>query len=158
MPQFESTNFPPTKRGAGARLSSGIMVLPVGTNFSSHWEVFLFHRDILTNFCLGILELIWYNLSLELLMRNCWRFLTHHDLICIACISMTSLLTHTVAHSTRLSFRPKTNNQPIKKFLILAVSWLKLSKIAKFWLSKSIFNVKKYLNLTKKNFHWRISF
>ena len=30
--------------------------------------------------------------------------------------SMTSLLTHTVAHSTTLSFRPKTNNQPIKTF------------------------------------------
>ena len=131
MPQFESTNFPPTKRGAGARLSSGIMVLPVGTNFSSHWEVFLFHRDILTNFCLGILELIWYNLSLELLMRNCWRFLTHHDLICIACISMTSLLTHTVAHSTRHSFKPKTNNQTFKKFLSLAVSWVKVVKNCK---------------------------
>jgi hypothetical protein len=35
---------------------------------------------------------------------------------------MTSLLTHTVAHSSRLSFRPKTNNQPIKEFLNLAVS------------------------------------
>ena len=30
--------------------------------------------------------------------------------------SMTSLLTHTVAHSTRLSFRPKTNNQSNKRF------------------------------------------
>ena len=30
-------------------------------------------------------------------------------------ISMTSLLMHTVAHSTRPSFRPKTNNQPLKK-------------------------------------------
>ena len=37
-------------------------------------------------------------------------------------ISMTSLLTHTVAHSTRHSFRPKTNYQPLKKFLGLAVS------------------------------------
>ena len=36
--------------------------------------------------------------------------------------SMTSLLTHTVAHSTRPSFRPKTNNQPLKKFLSLKVS------------------------------------
>ena len=31
------------------------------------------------------------------------------------CISMTTLLTHTVAHSTKSSFRPKTNNQPLKK-------------------------------------------
>ena len=36
--------------------------------------------------------------------------------------SMTSILTHNVAHSTRHSFRPKTNNQPIKKFLSLAFS------------------------------------
>ena len=31
-------------------------------------------------------------------------------------ISMTTLLTHTVAHSTKPSFRPKTNNQPLKSF------------------------------------------
>ena len=37
-------------------------------------------------------------------------------------ISMTQLLTHTVAHSTMPSFRPKTNNQPIKKFLSLALT------------------------------------
>jgi hypothetical protein len=30
---------------------------------------------------------------------------------------MTSLLMHNVSHSTRHSFRPKTNNQPLKKFL-----------------------------------------
>ena len=36
--------------------------------------------------------------------------------------SMTSLLMHTVAHSTRHSFRPKANNQSLKKFLSLAVS------------------------------------
>ena len=45
--------------------------------------------------------------------------------------SMTSLLTHTVAHSTRPSFRPKTNNQPLKKFLSLAVSWVKVVKNCK---------------------------
>jgi hypothetical protein len=38
------------------------------------------------------------------------------------CTSMTSLLMHTVAHFTRPSFRPKTNNQPLKKYLSLAVS------------------------------------
>ena len=36
--------------------------------------------------------------------------------------SMTSLLTHTVAHSLRPSYRPKINHQPLKKFLSLAVS------------------------------------
>ena len=45
--------------------------------------------------------------------------------------SMTSLLTHTVAHSTRPSFRLKTNNQPLKKFLSLAVSWVKVVKNGK---------------------------
>ena len=30
--------------------------------------------------------------------------------------------THTVAHSTKPSFRSKTNNQPLKKFLSLALS------------------------------------
>ena len=47
-------------------------------------------------------------------------------------ISMTSLLTHNIAHSTMHSFRPKTNNQPIKKFLSLALSW---AKVVKNWTS-----------------------
>ena len=42
--------------------------------------------------------------------------------------SMTSLLTHNVAHSTGHSFRPKINNQPLKKFLSLAFSWVKVIK------------------------------
>ena len=36
--------------------------------------------------------------------------------------SMTTPLTHTDAHSTKPSFRPKTNNQPLKKFLSFALS------------------------------------
>ena len=46
--------------------------------------------------------------------------------------SMTSLLIHTVPHSTRPSFKPKTNNQLIKKFLSLAVSCVKVVKKCKF--------------------------
>ena len=42
--------------------------------------------------------------------------------IAICTVSMTTLLTHTVAHSTKRSFRPETNNQPLKKFLSLALS------------------------------------
>ena len=42
--------------------------------------------------------------------------------------SMTSRLTHDVAHSTRHSFSPKTNNQPFKKFLSLPFSWVKVIK------------------------------
>ena len=37
-------------------------------------------------------------------------------------VSMTSLLTHNVAHSTRHSFRPKPRNQSVKKFFSLAIS------------------------------------
>ena len=37
-------------------------------------------------------------------------------------ISMTQLLTRTVAHFTRPSFKSKTNNQPTKKFLSLVVT------------------------------------
>ena len=68
---------------------------------------------------------------------------------CTLCIldSMTSLLTHTVPHSTRPSYRPKIDNQPLKKFVSLVVSWVKVVKMAKFWLSESIFWVKNYPNL-----------
>ena len=57
--------------------------------------------------------------------------------------SMTSLLTHTVAHSTRPSFRLKTNNQPLKKFLSLAVSWVKVVKDGKILTFKVNFLCKK---------------
>ena len=44
-------------------------------------------------------------------------------------ISMTTLLTHTVAHSTKPSFM--YNNQPPKKSLSLALSWAKIVKNGK---------------------------
>ena len=40
----------------------------------------------------------------------------------IPTLSMTSVLTHCGAHSTGPSYRPKINNQPLKKFLCLAIS------------------------------------
>ena len=43
-------------------------------------------------------------------------------------ISMTSLVRNTVAHFTRPSFWLKTNNQPLKKFLTLAFTWVKVVK------------------------------
>ena len=46
-------------------------------------------------------------------------------------ISMTTLLTHTVAHSTKCSFMPKTNNQPPKNVLSLALSCTKVVKNGK---------------------------
>ena len=62
---------------------------------------------------------------------------------------MTSLLTHPAADATRPSYRPKINNQPLKKFLNLLVSWVKVIKMAKSWLSKSIFYVNNSPNLSK---------
>ena len=46
--------------------------------------------------------------------------------------SMTTLLTHTVAHSTKPSFMPRTNNQPPKKFLSLALKVVKNGNILTF--------------------------
>ena len=66
--------------------------------------------------------------------------------------SMTTLLTHTVAHSTKPSFMPKTNNQPLKKFLSLLLSWAKVVKNGQILTFKVNFYVKKYPNLFKKNF------
>ena len=43
----------------------------------------------------------------------------------------TTLLSDTVAHSTRPSLRPKINYQPLKKLLSLAVSWVKVVKNCK---------------------------
>ena len=40
----------------------------------------------------------------------------------MAKVSTTSLLMHTIAHSTRLLFRPKTNNLHLKKFFGVVVS------------------------------------
>ena len=64
-------------------------------------------------------------------MKSTLNKQSYKDLTLFMIISMTSLLTHNVAHSTRHSFRPKTNNQPIKKFLSLAVSWVKVVKNGK---------------------------
>ena len=63
-----------------------------------------------------------------------WQF--SDSIYNIYTFSMTSLLTHTVTHSTRPSFRPKSNNQPLKKFLSLAVSWVKVVKNGKIFTFK----------------------
>ena len=54
---------------------------------------------------------------------------------------MTALLTNTVAHSTKPSFMPKTNNQSPKKFLSLALScqkWQNSDFQSQFSMSKNI--------------------
>ena len=76
-----------------------------------------------------------------------------HKYLMIYNFNMTSLLTHTVAHSNRLSFRPKINNQPIKKFLSLAVSWVKVVKNCK----NSETAKSKMIQMFLKLFHCRIS-
>ena len=45
--------------------------------------------------------------------------------------SMTSLLTNTVAHSTRHSFRPKANNHSIKNSISLEFTWAKVFLVIK---------------------------
>ena len=47
----------------------------------------------------------------------------------IVSFSMTALLTHTVVHFTRHSFRPKTNNHPIKNSISLEFTWAKILKL-----------------------------
>ena len=66
-------------------------------------------------------------------------------------ISITSLLTHTVAHSTGPSFRLKTNNQPFKKFLSLSVSWVKVVKNGKISTFKVNFLCKILSKFSLKN-------
>ena len=69
-------------------------------------------REYLLPFIFSVLTFMKYTV-IKLQMPN--------DVTC-KYASMTTLLTHTVAHSTKPSFRPKTNNQPPKKFLSLALS------------------------------------
>ena len=63
--------------------------------------------------------------------------------------SMTQLLTHTIEHST---FRPKINNQPIKKFLRLVITWVKVVKMCKFLTFKYNFLCQKWTESFEKNF------
>ena len=64
---------------------------------------------------------------------------------------MTQLLTHTVAHFTRPSFRSK------KVFKCLAVTWVKVVKMCKILTFKVNFLHQKVSESFQKNFHWRIS-
>ena len=83
--------------------------------FTNIWHIFLSLAQSFKNTILSFLS--WRNSKKS--KRACSS---------IRYISMTSLLTHNVAHSTRHSFRPKTNNQPLKKFLSLAFSCVKVVK------------------------------
>ena len=65
---------------------------------------------------------------------------------------MTSLLTHTVVHSTRPFYRPKATNQPLKKFLSLAVRWVKVIKYGKILTIKVNFSMSKIIRIFLKLF------
>ena len=67
--------------------------------------------------------------------------------------SMISLLMHNVAHSPRHSFRPKTNNQPIKKFLSLAFSCVKVVKLDVILENKVVQKLKFSKNVNNKRCH-----
>ena len=65
--------------------------------------------------------------------------------------NMTQLLTHTVAHSTRPSFRLKTNNLSTKKFFSLVVTWVKVFKMCKILTFTVNFLCQKGFNIYKKS-------
>ena len=75
------------------------------------------------------------NMLVAILIFTLWTFIAvsifDHTTRGVPHFSMTTLLTHTVAHSTKPSFMPKTNNQPPKKFLSLALSCTKVVKNGK---------------------------
>ena len=62
-------------------------------------------------------------------LQKSWIWFLNSLLDLVKSFSMITLLTHTVAHSTKPSFLHKTNNHPLKKFLSLALSWAKVVKI-----------------------------
>ena len=64
---------------------------------------------------------------------------------------MTSRLMHNVTHFTRPSFRPKTNNQPIKKVLSLKGHLSKSSqKLDAILENKVVFKLKLSKNVNNK--------
>ena len=74
----------------------------------------------------GVLSLVWSKSVLQKMVSHMKEF--QKNLLSSNYPIMTSLLTHNFAHCTMHSFRPKTNNQPIKKFLSLAFTWVKVVK------------------------------
>ena len=84
-----------------------------------------------------------------------WSFLVnfyHRSSLNNTNFSMTTLLTHTVAYSTKPSFMPKTNNSPLKNFKSCA----QLSKSCQKWQNsdfQSQFSMSKNIRIfLKKNF------
>ena len=122
---------------------------------------------ILSNFCQLFSD--WYKNKLKSIFHQwtklyfeiefaTWNSNLESYLLCMT-NSMTSLLTHIVAHSTtstRPFYRPKINHQHLKKFLSLAVSWVKVVKNGKILTFKVNFLCQKlsesvYFFFTLKN-------
>ena len=80
------------------------------------------HTEVQNTNVIYIKELLIAMLVLLVLMGCVSLAVCYKNIRCLLKSSMTSLLTHNFAHSTRHSFRPKTNNQLLKKFLSLAFS------------------------------------
>ena len=71
--------------------------------------------------------------------------------------SMTQFLLHTIAHIAGSSFMLKANNQPYKKILDLAFSWVNVVKNCKILTFKVNFLCQKLSESFQFFFHWRIS-
>ena len=79
-----------------------------------HWTKWSLFTDVMMNL---------FTKSMFSLYFQSWPRINIH-----VTTKYTSLLMQTVAQFTRPSFRPKNNNQPLKKFLSLAGSWVKVVK------------------------------
>ena len=69
----------------------------------------LFKFPLLRHFPLALWHCLSFSLRTKIMAQRI-------SILSLTCFSMTSLLTHTVAHFTRPSFRPKTNYQTLKTF------------------------------------------
>ena len=81
---------------------------------------------------------------MDFMYRVIFRFPQNFMLLWLYPYIMTQVLAHTVAFSTNSSFRPKINNQSIKKFLSLAVIWVKIVKVSKILTFKINFLCQKW--------------
>ena len=66
---------------------------------------------------------LWGTMIISIFLKKLfWKKFTVEEVtFALSIVSMTTLLTRSVAHSTKPSYRPKTNNQLLKKFLSLAL-------------------------------------
>ena len=148
--QFQLHNFYKTCKWTQNKLSNFGLI----RNFASVLYSFCCNpTKIVLNFTKGSLFYVigkWRKLYNDLLyIYGIWKFYNHshirgHTHMCrdfwsiqqntlyaaLHLSSMTTLLTHTVAHSARHSFRSKTNNHLIKNSRSLEFTWTKILKLS----------------------------